>query len=134
MNPTTVGFSLAALYNLCIVVFSRGFSDVLGEVDPLFGPGGCVGILLWGMAYYALRNRYEQAPALSLVFCVEKLFYAAHWTLWMSAHAGELSSMYDADALTALFFTIYGAGDALFMIFFGWVAWRHRESLGGIAP
>ena len=35
MNPTTVGFSLAALYNLCIVVFSRGFSDVLGEADPL---------------------------------------------------------------------------------------------------
>ena len=131
MDRTRMGFTIAALYNLCIVIFSRGFSDVLGAVDPLFGSGGSVGILLWGMAYYALRNRYAQAPAVALVFAVEKLFYAAHWAVWMGGHSGELPGLFDADPMTGLFFAIYGAGDALFMVFFFWVSWTHRERLLG---
>ena len=127
MDRTQLGFMIAALYNVCIVIFSRGFSDVLGQIDPLFGSGGCVGIVLWGMAYFALRDCYAQAPSVALVFCVEKLFYAAHWLTWMSAHAGELPALFDADPLTGFFYAIYGVGDLLFMVFFGWVAWRHWE-------
>ena len=51
MDRTQLGFTIAALYNIHIIVFSRGFSDVLGAVDPTFGSGGSVGILLWGLAY-----------------------------------------------------------------------------------
>ena len=50
MDRTQLGFTIAALYNICIIFFSRGFSDVLGEVDPTFGSAGSVGILLWGLA------------------------------------------------------------------------------------
>lgn len=128
MNRTQLGFTIAALYNIHIIVFSRGFSDVLGEVDPTFGSGGSVGILLWGLAYLALRNRYAQAPAVALVFAIEKLYFASHWALWMSTHAGELPSMFNEDPLTGFFYAIYGAGDALFMAFFGWVAWAHWET------
>ena len=128
MSRTQLGFTIAALYNICIIFFSRGFSDVLGQVDPLFGSGGSVGILLWGMAYFALRNSYARAPAVALVFSIEKLFYASHWALWMSAHAGELPTLFEADPLTGFFYAIYGAGDILFMLFFGWVAWRHWGS------
>ena len=125
MSRIPLGFIIAALYNLGIILFSRGFTEVLGAVDPLFGSEGSVGILLWGMAYFSLRNTYAQAPQVAFVFCLEKVYYAAHWALWISAHSSELASMADGDPLTALFFTIYGAGDALFAIFFGWVAWTH---------
>ena len=42
MNRTTLGFWVAALYNTCIIIFSKGFGDDLGAVDPLFGSAGCV--------------------------------------------------------------------------------------------
>ena len=134
MNRTTLGFWLAALYNTCIIVFSKGFGNELGAVDPLFGPSGCVGILLWGAAYFALARRYEGAPAVALVFCAEKAFYGVHWLMWMSAHGGELSAMTGQDPLTGMFFSIYGAGDLLFMVFFASVAWRWRHNLRGNSP
>ena len=75
MDRISLGFVLAALYNICIVLFSKGFSGDLGAVDPLFGPGGCVGVLLWGLAYLSLARSYSAAPAVALVFALEKLFY-----------------------------------------------------------
>ena len=131
MTRTTLGFYIAAAYNLCIILFSQGFSNSLGEIDPLFSPDGCFAVLLWGAAYFALANRYTAAPAVALVFAIEKAFYSLHWLLWMSENAGELSTMMEADFLTGLFFTIYGVGDLLFMVFFGWVAWMWRDRLSG---
>ncbi len=134
MKRTTIGFWLAALYNACIIIFSKGFGDDLGAVDPLFGPAGCVAVLLWGAAYFALSRRYEVAPALALVFCLEKAFYATHWLIWMSSHRSELAEMTSQDPLTGMFFSIYGAGDLLFMVFFGTVAWNWRHNLTGSSP
>jgi len=131
MTRTTLGFYIAAAYNLCIIVFSQGFSNSLGEVDPLFSPAGCVAVLLWGAAYFALSNRYAVAPAVALVFAIEKAFYGIHWLTWMSEHAGELSTMMEADILTGGFYAIYGVGDLAFMMFFGWVAWTWRAKLSG---
>ena len=131
MTRTTLGFYIAAAYNFCIIIFSQGFSSGLGEIDPLFSPAGCVGVLLWGAAYFALANRYAVAPAVALVFAVEKAFYGIHWLLWMSEHSGELSAMREADALTGGFYAIYGAGDLAFMVFFAWVVWTWRDRLSG---
>lgn len=129
-----LGFVIAALYNSNIVVFSKGFSSDLGAIDPLFSPIGCVFILLWGAAYLALAKHYRTVPALALVFCVEKAVYAGHWTLWISEHGGTLGSLIEADPLTGLFMAAYGAGDALFMVFFGWVGWRWRHAIRGGVP
>ncbi len=134
MNRTTLGFWLAATYNTCIIIFSKGFGDELGAVDPLFGSAGCVGILLWGAAYFALARRFQAAPAVALVFCVEKAFYGIHWLTWLLAHSTELPAMVDQDPLTGVFFSIYGAGDLLFMLFFGAVAWTWRHNLRGETP
>jgi hypothetical protein len=134
MNRTTLGFWVAALYNTCIIIFSKGFGGDLGDVDPLFGSAGCVAVLLWGAAYFALSRRYEVAPAVALVFCVEKAFYGIHWLIWMSSHGGELAEMTSQDPLTGMFFSIYGAGDLLFMVFFGAVAWNWRHNLTGSSP
>ena len=104
----------------------------LGAVDPLFGPEGCIGVLLWGGAYFALARRYDVAPAVAALFRVEKAFYGVHWLLWMSAHSGELSGLIASDLLTGTFFSIYGVGDLAFMFFFGWVAWRWRHNMTGV--
>ena len=129
MDRISLGFVLAALYNICIVLFSKGFSGDLGAVDPLFGPGGCVGVLLWGLAYLSLARSYSAAPAVALVFALEKLFYGSHWLLWLKDHRETLPALIESDYLTGTFFSIYGAGDLLFMVFFGWVAWRYRDRL-----
>lgn len=129
MDRVSLGFIIAGLYNSGIGIFSKGFSDNLGAVDPLFSSAGCVGVQLWGLAYIALAQRYSVAPAVALVFCLEKLFYAQHWLFWISAHGSELSAMAESDPLAASFFAIYGLGDIAFMFFFGWVAWRWRENL-----
>jgi hypothetical protein len=129
MDRVSLGFIIAGLYNSGIGLFSKGFSDNLGAVDSLFSGAGCVGIQLWGLAYFALAQRYSVAPAVALVFCLEKFFYAQHWLFWLSKHSGELPAMIEADPLTGGFFSIYGLGDIAFMFFFGWVAWRWRENL-----
>jgi len=121
-----VGFILAGLYNLGIILFSRGFSDALGSVDPLFGSEGSFLILLWGLAYLGTRSVYASAPLLVGVFCIEKLFYFQHWVQWLMEEGDSLSQLWASDPLTAMFYAIYGFGDALFAVFFGVVAWSHR--------
>ena len=37
--------------------------------------------------------------------------------------------MISADYLTGTIYSIYGTGDVVSMVFFGWVAWRHRDRL-----
>lgn len=128
MDKVSLGFVIAGLYNSGIGLFSKGFSDNLGQVDSLFSADGCIGIQLWGLAYIALAKNYSVVPAVALVFCLEKLFYAQHWLFWMSEHMESLSSMIEADPLTGLFFSIYGIGDIAYFFFFGWVAWRWRHN------
>ena len=129
MDKISLGFVLACGYNSGIGIFSKGFSDSLGTIDPLFLGDGCVGIQLWGLAYLALTRHYFTAPAVALVFCIEKLFYAQHWLFWLAENADQLPAMIENDPLTGIFFAIYGAGDIAFMFFFGWVAWKFRENL-----
>ena len=42
--------------------------------------------------------------------------------------------MTEADRLTGGFFSSYGAGDLLFMVFFGWVAWGDTDPMGPRLP
>jgi hypothetical protein len=132
MDRVGLGFLLAGAYNTLILVVSRGLSNDIGVLDPLFSPDGCVGVLLWGVAYAAMYDRYATAPAISAVFAAEKAFYAGHWALWLAANAATLVPLAGADPLTAVFLAGYGLVDAAFMVFFGWVAWTHRSAAGGL--
>lgn len=131
MMKLNYGFYLAALYNSFIIVFSKGFGEELGKIDPLFSSEGSFLILLWGALYLSLAHAYEVTPAALLVLSVEKAFYGIHWLRWLSVHANKLPSMLGQDPLVGLFYCIYGAGDLLFMMFFAAVAWKYRQNLFG---
>ena len=123
------GFLLAMAYNLNIILFSRGFSDNLGNVDPLFDSAGCKCIFLWALAYGALADRYHLVPAVSAVFAVEKLFYGHRWLVWIMDHHHQVDGMIEQDMFTGIFFALYGVGDLLSMILFAYAAWISRDNL-----
>ena len=123
-----IGFYLAAVVNLNIIWLSRGLSDSLGQVDPLFSSGGCFLVLVWGAAYFATARIYEYASLIVAVFAIEKAFYAGSWILWINEHKDRLEQLYSTDILAGFFFSIYGLVDTAFMLFFAWVAWRYREN------
>ncbi len=122
---TRLGFLAAGAYNLGIILFSRGFSDVLGGIDPLFGTNGAILIVLWGLAYMGMKDAFKVAPQVVAVFCVEKIFYAQHWARWLMADTTNVGELFAADPMSASFFAAYGVGDAAFALFFGAVAWAH---------
>ena len=41
MNLTVLGFWLAAAYNACIIIFSKGFAGDMEPFDPLFASAVC---------------------------------------------------------------------------------------------
>lgn len=126
------GFLLAAAYNIFgILIFSQGFSNpLLAQQDPaVFSWLGQVSILLWGLAYGAVAQRYLELPHLMLVFFVEKMLYVFTWGCWLSKHGSSLPELFNTSPLTALFFSVYGAGDLLFGLMFllaARQAWQHR--------
>ena len=112
-----MGFILAGLTNFCIVLFSRGYSNSLGIIDPHFDTGGCLLITLWGAAYISIARNSESVPWLSIVFGIEKLFYVSRWVLFLGSKP-DFSAMWNNDPLAAIFFGIYGVVDAVYGLFF----------------
>ena len=131
INKTGIqkGFLLAMAYNLQILIFSKGFSNNLGDIDPLFDSAGCVCIFLWGLAYGSVADRYYLVPAANAVFALEKLFFGHRWMVWILDNHKRLPIMLETDSLTGLFFAVYGIGDLLSMILFVYAAWISRENL-----
>lgn len=119
----TNGFWLAGAYNVFgMLLFSQLFMNpLLAAVDPaVFSWMGQVGIVLWGLAYWAVARTCHHVPKLVAVFAAEKLVYALAWLRWMSEKAQTLPSIASESPMTALFFSMYGAGDFLFCLFFVW--------------
>ncbi len=128
-DRATLGFVLAAATNALVLVFSKGLQNDLGAIDPLFSPIGCLLIVLWGAAYLAVARNHAKVPAVALVFAIEKLVYTAHWVQFTLMWPGDWASIRASDPISWLFLSAYGLSDAAFMLFFGWVAWRHRARL-----
>lgn len=123
----TNGFRLAGAYNVFgMLLFSHCFMNpLLAAIDPaVFSWLGQVGIVLWGLAYWAVAKTYHHVPALLAVFAFEKLVYFLAWLRWLSDKAQTLPSIASESPMTALFFSIYGGGDLLFGLFFAWTAWH----------
>ena len=125
---------MTAMYNFLIVVFSKGFGPDLGNVDVLFEPVGCILIIVWGLAFFALAFRYKEAPSLALVFALEKAVYVGHHIRFVIDAETIGFSPADAisdDFLTGFFFSAYGIGDFLSLVFFCVVAYQWRHNLWG---
>lgn len=128
MNPNPIyvkGFLLAGAYNVFgILIFSKFFTNpLLATIDPdVFSWLGQVAIVLWGFAYWSVAKSHHHVPLLIIVFAVEKLLYSLTWLNWMFEKGATIPTIAADSMLTATFFSIYGAGDIAFCIFFSWVA------------
>ncbi len=124
-----MGFILAGLSNILGVAICSKFltNDVLKDTQPaVMGGFGLIAIMLWGLAYISVANRYETLKWLIAVFAIEKLAYVAAWVSFMSSQS--LEGVYNQDFLAGVFFTIYGVNDFVFMLFFVYVFARKTKS------
>ncbi len=119
-------FSAAAVNIIGITLFSQGFSNTLGAVDPLFSPHGCRLVAVWGLAYLSIAWTYAQTPWTSFVFALEKAFYGFAWIRFWMTTPDVVERVSSAHPLTGAFFGVYGIIDIFYGLFFAWVWWRHR--------
>src|SRR5690606_3781220 len=130
MNPTTISkiFFFAGLSNILgVLIFSKFFTnEVMMEAQPMImGHFGLISIILWGLAYIAVRQNYASVPWLVAVFVIEKMVYVMVWVHWLFSNS--LGNLYDQDTFAGLFFSIYGLNDLLFGIFFGFLFLKVRR-------
>lgn len=122
-------FLIAGLTNFTILLFDRGFTNatLTAAFPAVFSWVGIVSILLWGLAYIAVADRYHQVPGVVAVFALEKFFYVGTWIFWLVSQGHRLGEIWTEDPITALFLSGYGLADGAFGLFFAWVAWRCRS-------
>jgi hypothetical protein len=124
------GFIIAGLSNILgVIICSKAFTnDVMLSAQPdVMGTFGLISIILWGFAYISVSKSYNQARWLVGVFVIEKLAYVIAWMAFITSRS--LSSIYELDFLAGLFYTIYGANDFIFMLFFGFVFLKRSQVL-----
>ena len=124
-SVVTKGFWLAGAYNIFgVLVFSKLFTNsLLSSLDPaVFSWLGLVAVILWGFAYCSVARSYQSVPYLLLVFVMEKMIYTMTWLMWLIKNGSTLPALFSESPLTATYYSIYGAGDFIFGLFFLWVA------------
>ena len=115
----TKGFILAGLMNIIgVLLFSRFFSNtVIPEFDPqAMSNFGLIMIVVWGFAYIAVYQNFNQVKWLIAVFMIEKLIYATHWTKWILDN--KIKDVLEKDKMAGIFYVIYGINDWVFFLFF----------------
>ena len=116
------GFIVAGLSNILgVLICSRAFTnDVMLTTQPdVMGYFGLISIVLWGFAYISVCKSYNQVRWLVGVFVIEKLAYVIAWRAFITSRS--LGSVYEMDFLAGVFYTVYGANDFIFMLFFSFV-------------
>lgn len=119
------GFIAAGLTNVMGgLVFSKFLTnDLLSSLQPdVLSNFGMIMIMVWGLAYIAVSNSYENVKWLVIVFAIEKFAYAFVWAKWFFAN--DLSQVLEQDVLTGIFYSIYGPSDFMYGVFFAVVAWK----------
>lgn len=115
-------FLLAGVSNIVgVLLFSRLFTNkTMMEAQPaVMGAFGLLCIILWGAAYIAVRATYDQVRWLIAVFVIEKLAYVIAWMMFLAGNS--LADLYQADLFAGIFYSIYGANDFVFMLFFAYI-------------
>jgi hypothetical protein len=119
---TRNGFVAAGLMNVVgVLFFSRALTNtVIYEADPVvMSKFGLVMIMIWGLAYIGAATITSRTKWLVAAFAIEKLVYVVVWINWLTSNS--LAQLYSKDTFAGIFFTIYGANNLLFLIFFVWV-------------
>ena len=131
MNTNLIrnGLIAAGLMNIMgVLLFSRAFTNAaINEADPIvMSKFGLLMIAVWGLAYIGASTIKSSIKWLAAAFAVEKLVYVVVWIRWLSQNS--LSELYSKDLLAGAFFSIYGANDLIFLIFFMWVFHTQRNA------
>jgi hypothetical protein len=115
-----------------ILLFSKLLTnDYLTQIDPTaFSKVGLLTVMLWGLAYWSITNKYQKTPMTNLAFAIEKFFYLGLWILWMKGHSSELGVIFANDALTAMFYAVYGIVDGSYGVLFFYVFMKYRNAKG----
>ncbi len=124
-----LGFIAAGAMNIGgVLVFSRGLTnEVINQFDPIVMSNfGLLMIMVLGLAYLGTAFIQANVSWLAAAFAIEKLVYVIAWLMWIGHHS--LADVYHQDLLAGLFYTIYGANDFVFMLFFLWVFMSQRRS------
>lgn len=126
------GFILAAFMNVGgVLLFSRLFTNAaINTADPVVMSNfGLLMITVWGLAYLGAATIAANIKWLAGAFVLEKLVYVVVWIRWLSEN--NLAQLYSKDIFAGVFYSIYGANDFAFMLFFAYVfiAQSRRQDL-----
>lgn len=126
-NTVKYGFMAAAAMNVGgVLLFSKVFTNAaINQADPVVMSNfGLLMIIVWGLAYLGAAFIQSNVAWLAGAFAIEKLVYVIVWGLWQANNS--LASVFEADILAGLFYSIYGINDLIFMLFFAWVFLTQR--------
>jgi len=113
------GFVLSGIMNIGgTLIFSRFFTnDSIPSADPVVMSNfGLLMIVLWGLVFLSISQKYEQLNWLIGVFAIEKFIYGLNWINWISNN--DLSAVFNKDQMAGIFYAVYGINDWLFFLFF----------------
>ena len=113
------GFVLSGIMNIGgTLIFSRFFTnDSIPAADPVVMSNfGLLMIVLWGLVFLSISQKYEQLNWLIGVFAIEKFIYGLNWINWISNN--DLSAVFNKDQMAGIFYVVYGINDWLFFLFF----------------
>ena len=131
MNRSLVrkGLIAAGLMNIGgVLLFSRAFTNsAINTADPVVMSNfGLLMIVVWGLAYLGAAAITSNIKWLAGAFALEKLVYVVVWIRWLSENS--LAQLYSEDLFAGVFFSIYGANDFLFMLFFAAICFTQIRS------
>ena len=122
------GFILAAIMNVGgVMLFSRALTNsAINKADPVVMSNfGLLMIAVWGLAYLGAAKIDSNIKWLAAAFALEKLIYGVVWISWLSDNS--LAKLYNEDFFAGVFYSIYGANDLAFMLFFAYVFIRESS-------
>ena len=115
----TKGFVLSGIMNIGgVLIFSRFFTnDAITVADPVvISNFGLLMIVVWGLVFLSVSQKYEELNWLIGVFAIEKFIYGLNWINWISNN--DLSAVFNKDQMAGIFYAVYGINDWLFFLFF----------------
>ena len=118
----TKGFVLSGIMNIGgVLIFSRFFTnDAITVADPVvISNFGLLMIVVWGLVFLSVSQKYEELNWLVGVFAIEKFLYGLNWINWISNN--DLFALFNKDQMAGIFYALYGINDWLFFLFFLYV-------------